>query len=54
MTQYQARGKNAHDAHLVAAMMVHGIAQILTFNIADFQRYQSVTVLEPRQVLGAP
>src|SRR4051794_3872402 len=28
-------GKNAHDAHLVAAMTVHGITHLLTFNKQD-------------------
>jgi predicted nucleic acid-binding protein len=53
VAQYQVSGKNAHDAHLVAAMMVHGISRILTFNVADFQRYQGIIVLDPRQVVTA-
>lgn len=52
--QYQVQGKNAHDARLVAAMMVHGLSRILTFNLGDFQRYPMLTVLEPQQVLAAP
>ncbi|HTU89509.1 MAG TPA: PIN domain-containing protein [Gemmataceae bacterium] len=52
--QHQVRGKNAHDARLVAAMMVHGLSRILTFNVGDFQRYQTLTVLEPQQVVAAP
>ena len=51
VTQYQVSGKNAHDAHLVAAMMVHGVGRILTFNVADFQRYQSITALDPQLVV---
>jgi len=47
ISQYQVRGKNAHDARLVAAMLVHGIPQILTFNPGDFQRYQGIRVLVP-------
>ncbi len=50
--QYQIQGKNAHDARLVAAMMVHGLSRILTFNVGDFQRYQTLTVLEPQKVVG--
>jgi|SRR5579884_820591 len=53
--QYQIQGKNAHDARLVAAMMVHGLSRILTFNAGDFQRYQTLTVLEPQKVVsGTP
>jgi predicted nucleic acid-binding protein len=54
VTQYQISGKNAHDARLVAAMMVHGISRILTFNVGDFQRYQTLIVLDPHQVLAPP
>ncbi len=53
VTQYQVSGKNAHDARLAAAMMVHGLSRILTFNVADFQRYQTLTVLDPQQVLAS-
>lgn len=47
-------GKNAHDARLVAAMMVHGITHLLTFNDADFRRFAGITILTPTQVLSAP
>jgi predicted nucleic acid-binding protein len=51
---YQVSGKNGHDARLVAAMIVHGIGQLLTFNKPDFQRYQGITVLSPQDVLSSP
>lgn len=51
---HQVSGKNAHDARLVAAMVVHGIKQLLTFNKPDFQRYQGITVVAPQEVLGPP
>jgi predicted nucleic acid-binding protein len=44
---YAVSGKNAHDARLVAAMKVHGITHILSFNSGDFARYPEVTVIEP-------
>jgi|SRR5665213_1397469 len=53
VTQHQVIGKNAHDAHLVAAMLVHGINQILTFNVSDFRRYQNIVVLDPRQIVAS-
>jgi predicted nucleic acid-binding protein len=43
-------GKKAHDARLAAVMNVHRIAHILTFNVADFARYPSITVIEPSTV----
>lgn len=51
VTRYGVLGKNAHDARLVAAMTVHGIDRILTFNSRDFQRYAGIIVLTPDDVL---
>jgi len=45
--KYQVSGKSVHDARLVAAMVVHGIGSILTFNGPDFARYGEITVLDP-------
>ncbi len=53
VTRYQVSGKAGHDAHLVAAMTVHGLTQILTFNVSDFQRYQGITPLDPYQVVAS-
>jgi hypothetical protein len=39
---HQVSGKNAHDPRLVAAMAVHGIGRLLTFNVPDFQRYRGI------------
>ena len=41
------KGKASHDARLVAAMLGHGLTHILTFNVADFARYDEVIVLAP-------
>jgi predicted nucleic acid-binding protein len=47
-------GKKAHDARLVAAMLVHGVTHILTFNVADFASFAGVTVLDPASVAAPP
>ena len=44
---YGVLGKNTHDARLVAAMRMHKIARILTFNTKDFSRYENLTVVDP-------
>lgn len=44
-------GVKVHDARLVAAMNVHGIGRILTFNADDFTRY-GVEVLHPSSLLS--
>src|ERR1019366_7519195 len=44
---YQVCGRNTHDARLAAAMYVHGIENILTFNGKDFVRYTEIKVIDP-------
>ena len=39
-----------HDARLVAAMIVHGIPNLLTFNLPDFKRFTEITVISPEEV----
>jgi hypothetical protein len=51
--QHQVSGKKAHDARLVAAMNVHGVSHIPTFNVADFSRYSGLTVIEPESLAGS-
>lgn len=47
VSQHAVSGRNAHDARIVAAMMVHGITQLLTFNPDDFKRFSNIVVLTP-------
>ena len=49
VSSYRVSGKNAHDARLVAAMNVNRVDKILTFNTANFMRFQDIQVLDPRQ-----
>ncbi len=53
VTSHAVSGRNAHDTRLVAAMLIHGLGQLLTFNAVDFQRFTSIAVLSPDQVLQA-
>ncbi len=48
--QHAVLGKNAHDARIAAAMIVHGITHLLTLNAGDFKRFQGITALEPKDV----
>ena len=45
------KGKNAHDARLVAAMQRHGLTELLTFNKPDFVRFTAINVFTPAEVL---
>ena len=38
---FPTRGKQIHDANIVATMLVHEIDKLLTFNTEDFNRYAS-------------
>jgi len=46
-------GTQVHDARMVAAMRVHGIANLLTLNAKDFRRFSGITVLSPDEVLAS-
>src|SRR6202011_1534488 len=39
LVTHSASGVQVHDARLVAAMRVHGVKRILSFNNKDFARY---------------
>ncbi len=45
-------GVQVHDARLVAAMRVHGLRRILTFNEKDFARFPEIEVIHPRSIAG--
>jgi predicted nucleic acid-binding protein len=51
---HQVSGKTAHDARLVAAMTVHGLTHLLTFNTADFVRFPGITALDPFGLASPP
>jgi predicted nucleic acid-binding protein len=43
-------GVQVHDARLVAAMRVHGLTHLLTFNVRDFSRYSGVIIVHPLDI----
>ena len=47
---HDVSGVQVHDARLAAAMRVHGVARILTFNDRDFVRFPSIEAVHPRAV----
>ncbi len=50
VVRHLVRGKQAHDARLVAAMNVHNLTHLLTFDTGDFKRYDGITVVSPASV----
>lgn len=51
VAEFGVVGRMAHDTRLVAAMNVHGIDNILTFNVADFANFPNITVIEPASLV---
>ena len=52
VTIHDVKGKQVHDARLVAAMRTHSLANLLTLNVKDFERYP-VTPLHSDDVTGS-
>jgi predicted nucleic acid-binding protein len=50
LVTYGESGVQVHDARLAAAMRVHGVKQILTFDARDFARYADIEAIHPRAV----
>ena len=49
VADHEVKGKQVHDARIVAAMLRHEISHLLTFNAPDFARYSEITVVEPQR-----
>ena len=50
---HRSIGKQAHDARIAAAMNIHGVKNLLTFNTDDFKRYSDIAAIDP-QSIAAP
>jgi predicted nucleic acid-binding protein len=50
LVTHSVSGVQVHDARLVAAMRVHNVNRILTFNDKDFARYTDIQAVHPRSV----
>ena len=47
---HSVMGVGVHDAKLVASMNVHGITNLLTFNVSDYKRYPGIASVSPSDV----
>jgi predicted nucleic acid-binding protein len=50
VNEYDVKGKQAHDARLVAFMQAHGLTDLLTLNPTDFARYEGIRCVLPGDV----
>jgi predicted nucleic acid-binding protein len=46
-------GVQVHDARIVAAMHVHGVKRIITFNTRDFARFADIEAVHPADLASA-
>lgn len=44
--RHDVKGKQAHDANVVAVMLAHGVTRLLTRNGRDFARYDEIESLD--------
>jgi len=51
LVTHSVSGVQVYDARLVAAMHVHGVKRILTFNAKDFARFADIEALLPRNIV---
>ncbi|MGO9318158.1 MAG: type II toxin-antitoxin system VapC family toxin [Terracidiphilus sp.] len=47
LVDYRVSGVQVHDVRLVAAMRIHGVKRILTFNVKDYARFDSIEAVHP-------
>ena len=47
LIDHRVSGVQVHEARLVAAMHIHRVRRILTFNTRDFERYTDIEAIHP-------
>lgn len=50
---HKVKGVQVHDARLAASMYVHGVTQLLTVNVRDFERFPLLRIVHPAAVVRA-
>ena len=50
IVQHEVKGIQVHDARIAAAMRVHGVARLLTYNPRDFNRYDGIAPVRPEEI----
>jgi len=53
LVDYRVSGVQVHDARLVAAMHIHGVGRILTFNTSDFARFGNIEAVHPKDMVAS-
>ncbi len=45
LDKVECGGKQIHDANIVATMLAYGVPQIVTYNLADFRRFEGLVLI---------
>lgn len=53
LVDHSISGVQVHDARIVAAMHVHGVKRIITFNTRDFARFADIEAVHPADLASA-
>ncbi len=48
--QHDVKGKQVHDARIVAVMLANDINRLITFNASHFIRFSEITVFNPQDM----
>ena len=51
VTDHAVSGVQVHDTRIAAAMHVHKLTHLLTFNVRDFKRFSDITSVTPNELL---
>ena len=51
LVTHRVSGTQVHDARIAAAMQVHGVKRILTFNTRDFARFAEIEAVHPSNLV---
>lgn len=52
VVKHQVFGRQVYDTRLVAAMIVHDLAHLLTFNTTDFKKFTTIIAVNPQSILN--
>jgi predicted nucleic acid-binding protein len=47
VSEFSVKGKQVHDANIVASMLVHGVFDLFTHNTGDFERFSALITIHP-------
>ena len=53
LDEHDISGRQIHDVRLVAATVVHGLDEVVTFDVTHFRRYSGIDVVHPADIAAS-